>query len=71
MQGAMALATILIARRFGSAGFGNYAFIASLVLIGNMLTTFGSDMLLISDIAARKDAAFFQRFFCNCCSRLC
>ena len=55
MQGAMALATILIARRFGSAGFGNYAFIASLILIGNMLTTFGTDMLLIRDIAARKD----------------
>jgi hypothetical protein len=47
-QGALALFTILIARRLGSAGFGEYAFIASAVFIGNMLTTFGTDMLLDS-----------------------
>jgi O-antigen/teichoic acid export membrane protein len=54
-QGALALFTILIARRLGSAGFGEYAFIASAVFIGNMLTTFGTDMLLIREIAARRD----------------
>jgi len=56
-QGALALFTILIARRLGSAGFGEYAFIASAVFIGNMLTTFGTDMLLIREIAARRDFA--------------
>ena len=54
-QGALALFTLLIARRLGSAGFGEYAFIASAVFIGNMLTTFGTDMLLIREIAARRD----------------
>jgi len=54
-QAALALFTILIARRLGSAGFGEYAFIASAVFIGNMLTTFGTDMLLIREIAARRD----------------
>jgi O-antigen/teichoic acid export membrane protein len=54
-QGGLALFTILVARRLGSAGFGEYAFIASAVLIGNMLTTFGTDMLLIREIAARGD----------------
>lgn len=54
-QGSLAIFTILIARRLGSAGFGEYAFIASAVFIGNMLTTFGTDMLLIREIAARRD----------------
>jgi O-antigen/teichoic acid export membrane protein len=54
-QGALALFTILIARRLGAEGFGEYAFIASAVFIGNMLTTFGTDMLLIREIAARRD----------------
>lgn len=54
-QGALALFTILIARRLGSAGFGEYAFIASAVFIGNMLTTFGTDMLLIREIATQRD----------------
>jgi O-antigen/teichoic acid export membrane protein len=54
-QGALALFTILIARRLGSTGFGEYAFIASAVVIGNMLTSFGTDMLLIREIAARRD----------------
>ena len=58
-QGALALFTILIARRLGSAGFGEYAFIASAVFIGNMLTTFGTDMLLIREIAANRDFSQF------------
>ncbi len=48
----MALFTILLARDLGSAGFGQYAFIASVIVVGNVLTTFGTDMLLIREIAA-------------------
>lgn len=58
-QGALALFTILIARRLGSEGFGDYAFIASAVFIGNMLTTFGTDMLLIREIASNRDFSQF------------
>src|SRR5512140_236414 len=47
--------TIVLARRLGSAGFGAYAFIAALVYVANSLTTFGTDMLLIREIAARDD----------------
>lgn len=54
-QAGLALFTLLIARRLGSAGFGEYAFIASAVFIGNMLTTCGTDMLLIREIATRRD----------------
>lgn len=51
-QGGMALFTIILARQFGSSVFGEYTFIASLIVIGNVLTTFGTDMLLIREIAA-------------------
>jgi len=47
--------TMLLARRLGSAGFGGYAFIAAVILIGNTLTTFGTDMHLIRGIAANGD----------------
>jgi O-antigen/teichoic acid export membrane protein len=51
----LAIFTILVARTLGSTGFGEYAFIASVVFIGNVLTTFGTDMLLIREIASTKD----------------
>src|SRR3989304_3929406 len=54
-QGAMVLFTILLARRLGSAGFGEYAFISAVIFIGNMLTTFGTDMTLIREIAAHNN----------------
>jgi len=54
-QASLALFSVLIARRLGSEGFGEYAFIASAVFIGNMVTTFGTDMLLIREIAASHD----------------
>ncbi len=54
-QAGMAVFTILVARRLGSAAFGEYAFIASILVIGNLLTTFGTDMHLIREIAARGD----------------
>lgn len=50
----MALFTVVVARQFGGSGFGEYAFMASLMVIGNMLTTFGTDMHLIREIAARE-----------------
>jgi O-antigen/teichoic acid export membrane protein len=54
-QGLMVVFTVLLARRLGSEGFGGYAFIAAVVLIGNTLTTFGTDMHLIRGIAAGGD----------------
>lgn len=54
-QVSMAIVTCLLARRLGAAGFGEYAFIAAMILIGNVLTTFGSDMYLIRELAAKKD----------------
>lgn len=54
-QGLAVLFTILLARRLGSAGFGAYAFFAAAIVIGNALTTFGTDMLLIREIAAKDD----------------
>lgn len=54
-QASLIIVTYLLARRLGAAGFGEYAFIAALILIGNVLTTFGSDMYLIREIAAKKD----------------
>lgn len=52
-QGLVLLFTVLLARSLGSAGFGEYAFFTAFVLVGNVLTTFGTDMLLIREIAAR------------------
>ena len=54
-QALMVVFTILLARRLGSAGFGEYAFLAATIFIGNMLTTFGTDMLLMREIASRGD----------------
>ena len=45
------LFTVLLARQLGSRGFGEYAFMVSVLTIGNALTTFGTDMLLIREIA--------------------
>jgi len=52
-QVSMVIVTYLLARRLGVAGFGEYAFIATAIVIGNALTTFGSDMYLIREIAAQ------------------
>ncbi len=57
-QGMAALFTIILARRLGSAGFGEYAVIAAIVFVGNMFTTFGTDMSLIREIAARDNLSF-------------
>ena len=49
------LLTVVLARGLGTAGFGQYAFVGAVVLIGNVLTTFGTEGLLIREIAARRD----------------
>jgi O-antigen/teichoic acid export membrane protein len=54
-QSSMVLVTYLLARRLGTAGFGEYAFLTASLAIGNTLTTFGSDMVLIREIAAKSD----------------
>ena len=48
----MVLFTILIARRLGEVGFGQYAFLASIIVVANVVTSFGTDMLLVREIAA-------------------
>jgi O-antigen/teichoic acid export membrane protein len=55
VQLGMAVFTILLARGLGASAFGQYAFIASLMLVGNVLTTFGTDMHLVREIAATDD----------------
>ena len=54
-QGSAVVFTILLARRLGSSAFGEYAFIAAVIFVANALTTFGTDMLLIREIAAKDD----------------
>lgn len=50
-----AVFTIVLARRLGITGFGEYALIAALIYVANSLTTFGTDMALIREIAAQDD----------------
>lgn len=51
-QGLMVVANILLARHFGSAGFGDYAFVMAVVMVGNAVSTFGTDMVLIRGISS-------------------
>ena len=51
----LALFTLLLAHKLGSAGFGEYALFTAVIFIGNVVTTFGTDMLFIREIAARDD----------------
>ncbi len=54
-QGLAVLFTVMLARRLGIAGFGEYAFMAAAIFLGNTLTSFGTDMLLIREIASHAD----------------
>ena len=54
-QGLAMLFAILIARRMGEVGLGQYAFITSVIFLGNLSTTFGTDMLIIRELAAKRD----------------
>lgn len=56
-QGALVLFSVVVARRLGAAGFGEYAFVASILFIANVLTSFGTDMLLVREVAARRGSA--------------
>jgi O-antigen/teichoic acid export membrane protein len=55
-QALAALLLILIARRLGQSGLGQYAFITAVVFVGNTLTTFGLDTLLIRQIGGTRRA---------------
>lgn len=57
LQMQLVLFTLLVARRLGAAGFGQYAFVASSVVLANVVTTFGTDTLLIRDVARTRSAA--------------
>lgn len=46
--------TLLVARRLGEAGLGAYAFIAAAVHLGNALSSFGTDMYVVREVAARR-----------------
>ena len=48
--------TVLAARRLGVAGFGQYAFVATVLVMGNVATTFGTDTLLIRALARTRDS---------------
>ena len=50
-----ALMAILVARQLGEAGLGAYAFFSAVVLTGNVLTTYGTDTLLIRELAGSRD----------------
>jgi O-antigen/teichoic acid export membrane protein len=53
-QGQLAFFSIWVARQLGASGFGQYSIIASVVFLGNVLTTFGTDTLLIRDLARTR-----------------
>lgn len=50
-QGFALLFIAVIARRLGIADFGQFTFIAALLLLGNTFTNFGSDTFLIRELA--------------------
>jgi O-antigen/teichoic acid export membrane protein len=47
--------TLIIARRLGQEGLGAFAFMTSVVFIGNILSTFGTDMLIVREISGRQE----------------
>lgn len=51
-QAQLVIFTALIARRLGETGFGQYAFITSIVFLGNVFTTFGTDTYIIRELAS-------------------
>lgn len=48
------LLTVVLARGLGTAGFGQYAFVGAIVVIGNVVTTFGTGSLLVREIAGGR-----------------
>lgn len=54
-HGLMVFFTLIIARRLSEVGLGAYAFMASVMFLANIVTTFGTDMLIIREIASKDD----------------
>jgi O-antigen/teichoic acid export membrane protein len=54
-QGMALLFGILLARRLGEVGLGQYAFMSSVIFFGNFITTFGTDMLIMREMAAKRE----------------
>lgn len=50
-QGLTVLFTVLLVARLGLAGLGEYAFIVAVLALANVATTFGTDMVLIREMA--------------------
>ena len=44
--------TLVLARRLGLVGFGEYALASAVLFVANVVTTFGTDMVLVREIAA-------------------
>ena len=55
-QGLAVVFIALVARRLEPASFGQFTFIAATVFIGNAFTSFGTDTLLIREIAKARQA---------------
>lgn len=51
------LFTAALARALGEAGLGQFAFISAVLFIGNAVTTFGLDTLLIREVAGARSTA--------------
>jgi O-antigen/teichoic acid export membrane protein len=47
--------TLLLASRLGLAGFGEYALAGAVLYVANVGTSFGTDMVLVRDVAASRD----------------
>ena len=54
-QAMLVLFTLILARRLGDEGLGVYAFITSVIFLGNLTSTFGTDMLIMREVAAKRE----------------
>ena len=50
-QGLAVVLTVVLAARLGVGGLGEYALVSAVVFLANVATTFGTDMVLIREIA--------------------
>ena len=51
-QGLAVVMTVVLAARLGVTGLGEYALVSAVVFVANVATTFGTDMVLVREIAA-------------------
>lgn len=56
-QGLSAITVIVLARMLGAEGLGQYAFTTSIIFVANALTTYGTDTLIIREVARDIAAA--------------